>query len=1491
MSKYPNQLDDDVSLPRVDNNVTEEGDVAINALRDVAFALEAEVGIGASGTRDSLSDRLGVSLDGYGNIKASALIGLGLITLPITNAEISATAAIAESKLALDYPTSTLYNIINNLNTSINTSLNFITNHGSKIEPHLVGFNYRHVLNQIDIDLSTSNYFKNRKGVLRNNTNLYTVFKEVNADLIAHEKADSTSFGTTDPADTSVGTIPPDNYAHVAAGVYINTSNFSFVPQTATDLQQFAQFIDNSNIFILGSRIQTLYQNGISRTSRSPALNGTVVTTIINGETVQTIDNTVGQAIVPFTQCTTYHLAMGSSSPVDSIDNGDDVVEFTPSVSALDGYAFDAKFNAVRIGDILTVNYGSLTTSSIIREVKYTASARRFLVRLDSKNLLASTTAVAQITRPLFNTEKFGVLAVAQAQPTTPISGALPSLIVGAPRGAEVLGNGFNPDVLDSTHYNLYLVIYPTGNPAEGSLALAPIDVTGNQGSTPGLYTLDSIVEATNAAFRKPGFNYRFIAYSYQGNFGVMLADSYGGVSFSVLGGIVGTNGAYDQNLSTTVYANNVVNLFDGKDGLGFGPNGSGVVSPPYSATFVNGLVSQIPTKIFVPLARKTFYVNGVERERLNFEPNQELDTNGDGYWPAVISSKQIIGSRVRATYQVNRDLSTSGIAIGKTIVVQSEGGSGTQVDFGRFFIENIQFNTCNCDGYDSFALITVYDAVHGTGVTPYVSAPIGTKTRLYFSGESVGFNKENLSDETEQTIYKRYFEVFVNQDGYTFTQERGRMNVSGMDKIVNGVTLYGSPALQDINIVKISPKLKGYSFLGVKKINLQITSYNQTSGIYSGYLCYYDGYATSLQGPVTTGKKGLVTRFFNNNVDYIDFVFDSGDAVPTISTTQYMDVQLFPSLTLDDEVMPLATVQVSDQSTSLSHLKDARQFGNVSENQLSTSALDFISAPTRLLSENGIIRGFDVTSIPTGVSPYSNNVSINGGVAIINGKIVQMNDQVIAVPVIQEALYPTFATTVSTVKMFLCVNEVGEYEFVANTDLSEAEATPYLTAGSDYDRLFYAKNPNNPSGAPYVVRGSYLQDIVKNQRDIVPVAQLTFTVSLVGLNYVISTCSSQDFRRYIVNGNGGFGNTFTLSTEGNFKNATTLINWLNQLVNNRSASIGFKSLGTSVNVKGQNLVTSAITFDFLSPVKFEGDGQIVFTGNGQFILGSNIGFQDIKFSATVAPAGGSLTNTVSLSNLYCPVQSTVKNVHVKNCEFRVPTSVHYPFIGFDATLPTNVIQNVNISNNRFFADGVDEDKLGSVVFQYNNVAASTSEEAPKLIDCVIEGNVFNKNQLIIISSIAASGVVNNAFATINCRISKNICGAICYINRYDTPREVLNSSFTDYVLNKPASLIINENSCRFIYNGYASGLRGFGTSASTQLIAFYTGNAEIKDNSCSWIHVGVRVPTLSTFVNPTLMISDNELVAFNSSFLDIYYTGTTTIQANTGIIVLESVG
>lgn len=1471
MTNFPNSIDTDNELPPVSDNLTEIAEELINSIRSSIFAIENNLGVNAQGSKNSLADLLSVSLNPDGTIRYSALIDAGLVSLPIRNDQIASDAAIDESKLNLLYSTSTLKSLIDVLYSNIGSINTFIQVEGSKIEPHISGSAYNHELSSISVDSSILPRVSIEDGTsgIRDISNSFNLVSQISNDLFEHTRADHLNNNTN----------PPANQAHNASGIALNTSNFSFIPQTANDVQQFAQFIDGANILTIGTRTQTLFSNGIPRNSRSTALGS----------------SDSGQNILPYTIATTYLLNGNSSSPVDSIDVGDDVILLTPTSTSSNN--FDAAFSIIVPGDIATVNYGSIEVKFLIKEKKYIYSGgnKTFVLRINGKNLLETTTAQVKVDKALYNTDKQGVLALAQAPAVSNTISS--SLIVGNPRGASTVSVGFNANLIDSSHYNLYLQLYPTGNPVEQSISLPAIDVSGNLGVSPGTYTLDNVVSNINKAFRAPGFNYRFIAFPYKGELGIMLADSINNASFSIVSAIVNSSGAYDQTATNAAYSNmnNAINVFDGKDALGLGPSGSNSASPPYSASYSSPSAALIPTKIFTPLTKKTFYVNGVEKERLATEPFQSIDGYGESYWNGFIAAKTIVsGARTRITYQVNLDLTKSSLAPGKTLVVQSSDGYGTVVDFGRFTIENVQFNTCNCDGYSNFAQITVYDGIHSTGITPYVSSTVGTPVKLYFGSDSISFNAENVSDSTALTIFKRWFEIFVDQNGKTFTYERGRCTTNSSASTLH---LYGDSQLANFSLYKISPKLRGYTYNNFKKITLSITSYSALTGTFTGYLCYWDGSTESNKGPITTGKKGNVVRFYDEtNIDYIDFIVDINDALIDINTTKHLDVQLFKTLQLDKEYMFIGSCQFDDTSKNISYLLDGRDFGNTSEEQFTNSALDYIAAPNKLLTENGIIKGFDITGIPSGASPYPNTVSVSGGIALINGKVVEVNGQNISVPVVIEKIYSSFSTSNSTINWFLCVNDKSELEWIADTNFINGNSL-YESQGLNHNRIFYVSNPNT-SNQPYPIKSTYFEDLVINYKNLTPIAYITSTVSAPSGTYVISSASYTDARRYISNGYQGLSNTFVLGNNANFRTLDSLILWLNQLLNFKSANNSYSNLGTFVKVEGDIQVNSSKQLNFNSKVVFEGNGGS-FTINSAtgFLIGSNVEFNNLKIKynynassdsnftqyngstyQTINVYSSALKMSTDIGNTYANA-TILKNVSIKNCIFESPYAQRFAFFSCNFVGPRHRVENLNITDNQFNYTGdftgtliIGYDYQAAIVIYSSNTSTASTVVGQRLVNCNILRNITNNSQGIAITATYNATNISDAIVPVRVNISENICGNINFCVKKDEPYYGTATNSNDIVLDKEASLNITKNNCRYIYTGNLTGnytLSGInGTPSSFTGISFNTPVINISENNVGWIHTGINSPTSYSQTNPSLNICNNKFTAYVSDFL-----------------------
>jgi len=144
MSKFPTELDTDVELPSVIDGSTEIGATAINAHKDAILAIERTLGTDIQGTTGSLADRLAVSINPDGTLDAAAISASWLIGSPITNAHVSASAAIEESKLDLDVGTAVLQNQITSSAIDIDALQDSAATQIAKLASHIAGTDDQH---------------------------------------------------------------------------------------------------------------------------------------------------------------------------------------------------------------------------------------------------------------------------------------------------------------------------------------------------------------------------------------------------------------------------------------------------------------------------------------------------------------------------------------------------------------------------------------------------------------------------------------------------------------------------------------------------------------------------------------------------------------------------------------------------------------------------------------------------------------------------------------------------------------------------------------------------------------------------------------------------------------------------------------------------------------------------------------------------------------------------------------------------------------------------------------------------------------------------------------------------------------------------------------------------------------------------------------------------------------------------------------------------
>lgn len=1444
-TKYPEALDDDISLPQVDDNLTEIGGEAINAIRDAVFAIEDELGINPSGSKEDVAERLDVSLNPDGTIKALALESVGLATLPIVNSHVAINAGIEEQKLNLYYGTDDLNTKISVTSVLTESVDQLAKKNYSDLLSHIGGaleisdgYSGRHVASQIDLNTITTdirdiNYswtgLKDKNNNLRSGTEVATALLEINNDLINHENALVE--------------------AHPASSIIVDSSEFVELSEESDTVQKVINELDQSERIGIGRHRATEHTNGIPLIARSyPAQNS-------SGE---------GELIIPTTAVKTFLIKYPNISPVDDQNFGDDIVQFLPSNF---DYKFDAQFSNVRSGDIITINYNNIAAQYLIDSIRFLPGTE-WIVRLNGVNLFDldgyDGYASASISRPLYDRQTAGVLALAPANaiPNSLFSTFLSSLIIGSPRGASVVGRGFNPHQLDSNHYKLYLQIYPTGNPEDHVINLPPIDITGNAGVTSGSYTLSSILQSTNNAFRNIGYNYRFIAFEYKGEFGLMLADSIGNASFSIVSGDVSsgilTSGSYTKNILGG-------DTLDSYDALGFGNNSANLASPAYFSTYLNSTHAQLATKIFLPFRNRFAIVNGQRVDKFN----QTYGSVGDGYWPAIISARTPIGgTTVEVTYLIEQNLSPAELKPGKTIVVQPtvsfDDSLYQDVDYGRFIIKEVSFDD-QCGLQPAQTQITVINGIHATGNGFDSSSEPQLPVKIYFSEDSVSCNLQNVIDSSSIiTNYARFHEVYFTEEGNTFTHERARLPLQIEDF---SPQFLGTSRFR---ITNVSSKLRGYSDNSSdfhSFVRLYILTYDSISGEFDGYLGQRDPGSPAIlrPGPITKGRKNLPVKFYDETGnDFIELEFresfSPGTSILSTEQSRFVDIELFNSLQLNDELFYLGSCEVNwDPQANqdiIEKVINRRNFGSVSEDDLTSSALQYLSVPEKYLHENGVLFGFDFVSVDT---LDNRQISFLGGKAIVDGKIIIANHSIVNIPF----LYPNGESLPQVVKWVICLNSFGQL-------------IPHVLTATKSQYFATNDGINN-----YYLDSVTLYELLNERKDLCPIYTVNANISSV----IISEDDISDLRRYVYQESAS--QILTWSTENssaNFRSLDSLKNWVNN----------FHSETNIVHVQGNFEFNEAVDcHDFDYPIHFLGNGT-KFTLNNKkgILLGSNLTFENFTFEYNPVGASYSL-NHVSMIDLVnsengclfynhdydlepSGTSINVENIFILNCKFyhNLNNQSRPPFISILLNgFASEICRNIKIKDCQFF-DTDDSSNMAAVAIINSNINVANTYGC-LLHNCEISNLYCDKNQGIYLSSLPGiGGVVSNfGLSTVNTEIKNNQCGVIGYcVSGYYNLNFVNPNQFS-------SGLTINNNTCHYIATLDGTGTHTFIANGDP---GHHTSHVIISENFCNWIHASFYEPTtINQTVN--LTIKNNNLQAYDFNILYKLYLANLLVDTNSG--------
>jgi hypothetical protein len=1320
MSQFPNSIDDNSTLPIVNNNIAENGSDAINSVRDATIAIETNIGIGAAGNLGSIANRLSGVIDADGHL--IPVPGMIPADNTVTDAKINS-SKISEYNLNLDFSTLTLQSNINALGNQVTSNTYWINSNGAFILAHLIDTNSskKHELNHIFLSTSQQSSYVTAWGtpLTTGTPSLNDLLTSINGYYNHHQKADGSESGLP-TIHTISGKVYQSSFAHHAAGIYVDSANFHSLNTQNNDLQTIIEELDtiyNTKV------IENSFSSGISTKTRQTNFEST---NDHYGFNDVSFDSSKSASYV----CTTN---LNPTPTFDDFTTGDDVIKVTISTSDFSG---DSNIGNVKLGDIASISY---TTNSVTTRVQYyiigkrkDPSTRDYYFRLSAKNFAKTqpgTTASVFFSKPLFKFDTSGILnisAVQSSDVTIP-----PSIIVANPTGAFVLGQDFNPYQFDTTHYNLYLALFPYfGNTT--TFKIVAIDVTGNLGQTPGLYTIDSIVSNMNNQFRLG--KYRFVAFKYNGNVGIMLADSYEGASFAIIGGTLNSSGVWSEygvgNVVSMVQNGSIAPI----DPFGFGDRKANIASPELGwTTSDSNIAYQNPLKLFTPHRNQYYHVNGKDLETLSSFNSQIPETqtqppgtnnvyNGVGhYWESTVLEQFYIASKLHTVYRIYmEDLSQTTLAKGKTIVVLPKVPTYTTTptyptydfNYGRFVITDINCNNCATPYYYDITVADakcIYSGDSTSSPSPtYVTLATTTDTTLlshplvYFNDDSLGFDHVDVSDLSNNGASESYYEVYINDNGHTFSKSIAR-KLLGTSRLVNSVQMYTFAQANGVSIVNVSPKIRGFANRN-NAITFFIDSFDSTNSTFSAHISLWNGTTQSRKGEIQFGKVGLITRLYNDtSIDFIDVVINTD---LTLSVGLPLDIQLFESIQFNDELLLLGSFNYDNTINTITTINNSRSFGLISVEDFNNKTLEYISNYDRLTRTNGIIRGFDLDlDIAEGQTDSSNPIQfkIKGGTAAINGKIIVVNDQVIKPKDIRVGS--------NVLKYWVCVNDKSEIQMIPMYDSQTTTANLYVS---------------NVLTNSFTVFTFSLNDLIK-RKDVVPLylynGKNGTTINNTGAFTLL------DFRKY----NDGIENQsgFKVSSlgYGGFRTFESIQNWaqhstdlVHHIIVNDKVSISNFNLN---NYLGTNTSAKIII-----------DGQ----GNGEldisnFTIIGRLQFQNIKLSLSYS-SSSYIQGDVNFDNCDITILNTL-SLNTASCKFT------------NCNITVNTTSNNYYSCNAIYAHNSAISMVDSQLF----INVTTSGTAIYMAGYPLQGETslnnrnapFNLNSEFINNKIVYTSTVSNS--------------------------------------------------------------------------------------------------------------------------------------------------
>lgn len=492
MTVYPNNIDSDLELPLSEDNVSEIRAETINSVRDATLAVENALGVKPQGNKSSLADRINISIDANGFIKSSALQNIGLVSLPIYDAEIAEDAEIKESKLNLDHTTSSLYSSIASSQSDISILQSSLATINNNINQHILGLNNYHDGYQIKIS-GTSGII----GGLSPTT--HTIGAAVN-EIAAH------LFGGDETITPHFETDILTPFRHRASHILVDSDDFgTIINRSSTDVQSALENIETSPVVSGVLHTENFHSEGIFKE-------------IFSGNSYNS------QQLILSSNVITY---------ISDYD-GYGIVTF-PNLSSFSGYT-------IKPGDILVISngyedsgsyqiraIGPLNSTEVLGSLPYLDGNQLAIFHIFKETKIEINDVHAKIYKPSFISSDSCPLACAIRNNESVVD----TISILHPHAARVKSIGFDGTVLATDGYHLGIRV-GVGNGLFRTIDVPNLNLERLSPASANPVDARSVSERINAYVSDTSSNIHFPITAYRVGDELIIAHNWVGTEYTI---------------------------------------------------------------------------------------------------------------------------------------------------------------------------------------------------------------------------------------------------------------------------------------------------------------------------------------------------------------------------------------------------------------------------------------------------------------------------------------------------------------------------------------------------------------------------------------------------------------------------------------------------------------------------------------------------------------------------------------------------------------------------------------------------------------------------------------------------------------------------------------------------------------------------------------------------------------------------------------------